>query len=179
MSLSGAHWVSQFPTSTSTNDLTPAFKTAVDNFIAALKAGGASVSIAATYRPTKRAYLMHYAYRVALENMGPSTVPAMDGVNIDWAHLDSQGKVSLIESRRAARQMVHGYGIIHRPALDSNHSAKNAIDMSISGFLNKVFTNGEGKKVTPTNNNQLNALGASFGVRKLVGDPPHWSSDGH
>ncbi len=179
MSLSGAHWVSQFPTSTSTNDLTPAFKTAVDNFLAALTAGGATWSISATYRPAERAHLMHYAYKVANGAVKPDAVPAMNGVDIDWVHRDGQGKVAVAESKKAASAMVLGYGIAYPPALNSNHSAKNAIDMSIAGFLNKEFTDGNGKKVKPTNHSELNALGASFGVIKLVGDPPHWSSDGH
>jgi hypothetical protein len=53
--LSGPIWVNRFPTSVSTADLTRAFGSAVDNFIAALHAGGARVSIAATLRPPERA----------------------------------------------------------------------------------------------------------------------------
>ena len=177
--LSGAVWVRSFPTSTSTTDLTATFAASVNRFVAALKAGGASVSIAATLRPPERAFLMHYSYKVARAHLDPSTVPAMTGVDIDWVHRDAKGAVNLAASRAAASQMVSGYGIVYAPALVSRHSQGRALDMNISNYLSKSFTDASGVATVVKNAAGLHALGATYGVIKLVSDPPHWSDDGH
>lgn len=85
---SGLQWVGRFLPSTSTADLIQPFRTDVDDFIAALRAGGARVIISTTYRPPERVYLMHWSYKIA-HGTDPSSVPAMDGVDIDWEHLDA------------------------------------------------------------------------------------------
>lgn len=184
--LSGAPWVARFPTSRSTADLTPAFQTNVNNFISALRNAGATVSIAATYRPGERAALMHYAYRVAREGLDPSAVPAQAGIDISWVHRDAKGNVDLAASRAAAEQMVQGYGIVYRPALQSRHTQRRAIDMTITWSGNLTITDRSGTQVTITStprtgagNAALHRVGASYGVRKLVSDAPHWSDDGH
>ena len=171
--LSGPAWVSRFPTSTSTADLVPAFRTAVDTFIAALEAGGASVSISATLRPPERAYLMHYAWKIGHQNFNAANVPAMDGVDIQWAHATAGA------SKVAANQMVSGYGIVFAPALTSRHSEGRAIDMTITSYVGKTFANAAGQATVVSSAAQLHALGAGYGVRKLASDPPHWSDDGH
>ena len=84
--LSGSAWVAQFPTGTSTSDLAPAFRDAVNSFIQAISSAGGAVSIAATYRPPERAYLMHYAWKIANGTIQPDRVPTMVGVNIEWDH---------------------------------------------------------------------------------------------
>lgn len=183
--LSGAAWVAQFPTSRSTGDLSATFQEGVNNFIAALRAAGAAVNISATYRPRERAYLMHYAFRIAKEGLDPAQVPAMAGVGIRWVHHDASGRPDLAASRAAARQMVQAYSIVYRPSLTSRHTERGAIDMTINWSGSLVIADGQGKRVTITStprngagNQDLWEVGASYGVRKLEGDAPHWSDNG-
>ncbi len=171
--LSGPAWVSEFPTRTDTAALLPAFCEAVDSFISALEAGGATVVVSATLRPPERAYLMHYAYRVAHGSLPAANVPAMAGVDIEWEHPTAAASII------AAKQMVTGYGIVFAPVLTSRHSEGRAIDMTITGYVGKTFNNASNQSVQVNNATQLNSLGASFGVIKLPSDPPHWSDDGH
>jgi D-alanyl-D-alanine dipeptidase len=171
--LSGTAWVSQFPTSIQTSDLLPAFGTAVDLFISSLQAGGATVVISATLRPPERAYLMHYAYKIAHGGLPAANAPAMAGVDIEWVHATAAA------SKIGAKQMVTGYGIVYAPALTSRHSEGRAIDMTITGHIGGTFNNNAAQPVQVNNAAQLKALGATFGVIKLPSDPPHWSDDGH
>ncbi|MBF5005917.1 hypothetical protein ISG32_16765 [Diaphorobacter sp. NR2-3-3-1] len=171
--MSGAAWVAEFPTSTSTEDLTAGFRDAVNSFIAAINAAGGSVSISATYRPLERAYLMHYAWDIAKGTIQPDKVPAYTGVDIEWDHGDKTKSVN------AAKAMVSAYGIVHRPSLTTNHAGRTAIDMNINGMIGKTIVDGASKKVTIKKASDLHTVGASYGVHKLVSDPPHWSADGH
>jgi hypothetical protein len=184
--LSGQLWVSKFPNSTSVDDLAGQFKSNAKKFIAALTAAGATVSISATLRPKERAFLMHWSFRVAKENYDPEKVPEMAGVDIDWVHKDAKGNKSLDASKLAAGQMVDGYDIAYRPVLDSRHTEGNAIDMDISWSTSELkIKDGAGKDVTiktgakDGSNPELHKVGKSYGVVKLVSDPPHWSNDGH
>src|SRR5262249_34956092 len=101
------------------------------------------------------------------------------GVDIQWAHVRAKA------SREAAEQMVEGYGIVFKPALNSRHTEGNAIDMSISWLGDLVISKADGAAVTITsaprdgNNASLQQVGLSYGMVKLVTDPPHWSIDGH
>ena len=69
--------------------------------------------------------------------------------------------------------------------LDSNHLTGQAIDMDISWSGTLKIKNAKGDEVeitsAPTNggNKDLQALGETYGVKKLASDPPHWSFDGH
>ena len=171
--LSGSEWVNQFPTSTQTSDLLAAFGTAVDRFISSLRAGGATVVVSATLRPPERAYLMHYAYKIAHGGLPAANAPAMAGVDIEWAH------ATFAASKIGAKQMVTGYGIVFAPALTSRHSEGRAIDMTITGHIGRTFNDNADQPVQVNNAAQLKALGATFGVIKLPSDPPHWSDDGH
>lgn len=181
---SGAAWVLKFPGSTSMDDLTSAFRDKANRFIAALKSSGASVKISSTYRPIERAFLMHYAYRIAREGLNPGAIPAMAGVNICWMHFDPKGNFDLVASKQAAEQMVIAYDIAFKPALTSRHTERRAIDMTITwqGELKIVDANGQivNIKTEPRNgtNAELHRVGATYGVIKLVNDPPHWSDDG-
>ena len=176
---SGAQWVARFPTSRSVDDLNDDFRPNVQNFLAALHKAGASVSIAATYRPLERAFLMHWCYQVADGSVAPGKVPAMAGVDIDWDHGDASA------SRKAAQAMVGGYDIDYPAALTSRHTARAAIDMNVSWSGSLDIVDGDGKTVsvgTPRNgvsNTTLHTVGASYGVHKLVKDHPHWSDNGH
>ena len=81
--------------------------------------------------------------------------------------------------------MVAGYGIVFRPALNSRHTEGRAIDMSIAWLGDLVIDRADGESITVTSaprtgaNSSLQMVAASYGVIKLVSDPPHWSVDGH
>lgn len=179
--LSGAGWVSKFPDSKSTADLAGTFASAVEDFIDAMKSGGASIAIGTTLRPTERAYLMHYAFRIANDQIQPAAVPPMNGVNIEWDHGNAAA------SKKAAKDMVDGYDIVAKPALNSRHTEGKAIDMTITwaGTLNVKNKSGTVVAITTTPRNgenvELVKVGKSYGVIKatFAGDPPHWSTDGH
>jgi hypothetical protein len=80
--------------------------------------------------------------------------------------------------------MVANYGIAFQPALTSRHTAGRAIDMTINWEGDLEINKKDGTTVIITtsprngNNPELHAVGASYGVFKLVSDPPHWSDDG-
>lgn len=170
--LSGRQWVSRFPSGTSINDLTPVFRRSVDSFIGAIQAAGGSVRISATYRPKERAYLMHYAAAIANGAIAAERAPAMVGVNIEWNHGSTE------RSRAAAREMASAYQIVYPPALVSRHTERSAIDMAISGLKNKKIKDASGREVLIKKDSDLHAVGASYGVNKLLSDPPHWSDNG-
>jgi D-alanyl-D-alanine dipeptidase len=162
------------------DDLQPDFADKVRAFLSQLTKAGATVSIADTFRPPQRAYLMHWCCMVGGSGQDPRSVAAMPGVNIDWSHGDQ-----IPAAREAARQMMAGYQIQFPAALESRHTQGRAIDMTISwnGTLNIQDFNGQMHAITsqPRNgsNPDLIKVGATFGVMKLVSDPPHWSDDGH
>ncbi|AKJ27440.1 hypothetical protein AAW51_0749 [Caldimonas brevitalea] len=171
--LSGPHWVARFPTSQRLEDLIEPFRTNVGRFIAALQAAGASVRISATYRPPERAYLMHYAKKLADGRLRAAEVPPMAGVPIEWVHATEAA------SRQAAAAMVRAYGIVYAPALRSRHTEGRAIDMTIDHAIGKTVETGDGSAVRVASLRVLHRVGASYGVIKLLSDPPHWSDDGH
>lgn len=185
--LSGAQWVARFQGSRQSCDLAPAFRLAVEGFLAALAAAGATVKITSTLRPKERAYLMHWAHQVCRNGLAPSRVPAMAGVAIEWNHPTLAGSVS------AAAAMAAAFGIGHLcartcPALDTLHATGEAIDMSIDWTGNLSIKRKDGALVVITSaprtgmNAQLHAVGSSYGVVKFVGgdkDKPHWSVNGH
>jgi hypothetical protein len=185
MPLSGPNWISQFPNSRSLDDLVEPFRFNAKRFVGALKASGATITIADTLRPAQRAYLMHFAYSIAREGLDPATVPAKPEVDIQWVHPASTGVTSRQASKAAAERMVQGYGIAFKPALQSRHTEGKAIDMSIAWIGDLVIAKADGTSVTVTSaprtgdNASLQKVGLSYGVEKLVTDPPHWSLDGH
>jgi hypothetical protein len=177
---SGPQWCARFPTSTSLDDLTPDFGDATKAFISAMKHGGASVSIAATYRPPERAYLMHWCCMIGGSGQDPAAVPPMAGVNIDWTCGHNLG-----QAKSAAQAMMKTYDIQYPAALVSRHTQRRAVDMTIGwqGTLKITDFNGTAHAIASSprdgSNAELIAVGASFGVIKLPSDPPHWSDDGH
>lgn len=190
---SGSQWVARYPTSTDVRDLESPFREGVERFINALELAGAQVSIAATYRPPERAFLMHWAWKIVKQGYDPRSVPtyAGGGVNIKWDHESASGGYDATASVTAARAMVVGYGIMGlnvAPALNSRHIQGIAIDMSISwsGTLSISRSNGEMVNISSSPrsgmNHDLHAVGSTYGVIKYVGgnsDKPHWSNDGH
>jgi hypothetical protein len=188
---SGPAWVARFPTSTSVSDCVQPFRDELTAFLAALKAAGAAVSIAATLRPAQRAYLMHWCWAIVKAAADPRTIPARDGVDIAWAHVDDQGAYDAAASVAAALAMGAAYGMQNlsvAPALASRHIDGLAVDMAIAWTGTLTIANRVGAPVTvaslPRNgmNSDLHVVGATYGVIKFVGgaaDIPHWSSDGH
>jgi hypothetical protein len=87
--------------------------------------------------------------------------------------------------------MVAGFGLavppksINPPALTSNHITGLAIDMDITwtGTINVKGKDAKDVAITfipdVNANTRLHAVGASYGIRKLATDAPHWSHDGH
>jgi hypothetical protein len=185
---SGKYWVrwadKNAKNSDSVDDLTDPFKTNVKAFIDALKAAGATVKVKATRRDAKRAYLFHWSWLIALGKKKPSAATSMGGVDIEWDHGD------LARSKAGAREMVDGFGLAVppkstvAPSLTSNHIAGKAIDMDITwkGTLkvkNKDGTVAHVPFMSDVNHNKkLHAVGATYAVKKLKTDVPHWSSDG-
>lgn len=51
--------------------------------------------------------------------------------------------------------------------------------MTIGGIVGKKIKDASDKDVDIRKLGDLYAVGATYGVQKLVSDPPHWSDDGH
>jgi hypothetical protein len=182
--LSGPDWVSQFPASRAIDDLEITFRGKVERFLGALRSAGATVTISSTCRPPQRAYLMHWAWRIAKEGYDPQKVPSLEGVTINWWHGDAA------RSRQAAQAMVNGYGINNLkvpPALTSRHIQGLAIDMDIAwqGQLKIKQADSSIRLITstPTDgaNGDLIEVGKTYGVIHFINvakDRPHWSTDG-
>ena len=81
--------------------------------------------------------------------------------------------------------MVDLFEMDYMASLTSNHIKGLAIDMKFSWKGTLKIKKKDGTvveiKTTPCNgadNKLMHAVGASYGVIKLVGDAPHWSVDG-
>ena len=185
--LSGPSWVPRFPGSASPEDCIEPFRSNLKAFLAALTAAGAQVDIAATYRPSERAYLMHWSWKIAWNLVDPRVVPAMAGVDIDWVHRTASSDADIPKSRSAASQMVSLYDIVAQPALASRHTERRAVDMDISwtGSLSIRNAGGSVSQISTEPRSGMNeylvGVGQGYGVIKaqFAGDPPHWSEDGH
>jgi hypothetical protein len=80
--------------------------------------------------------------------------------------------------------MVKLFAIVFKPSLTSRHIAGLAVDMSIQWTGKLALKDAQGKSVSlesprDGSNTALHAVGASYGVHKLLSDPPHWSDNGH
>lgn len=185
---SGKYWVDwanlNAKNSQSVDTLADPFKSHVKAFIKALEDAGAKVTVSATRRDAKRAYLFHWSWLIALGKSKPSAATAMAGVDIEWDHGDDA------KSKAGAQEMVSGFGLAVppkskvAPALHSNHIAGNAIDMDITWTGELKVKKKDGTVVSvpfmsdPNQNSKLHAVGESYGVKKLKTDAPHWSSNG-
>lgn len=188
--LSGHDWVSRHRGSKDLRDLRLPFRGYAEAFIDALRAAGATVKINATYRPPKRAYLMHWAWKIAKGRVNADAVPAMDGVPISWEHYDRDKKYSDALSVEAACEMVRGFQMERlgvAPSLKSRHTAGGGIDMTIGWTGDLLIRDAYGELIkidkSPRTgmNLQLHRVGASFGVIKYNRsgrDDPHWSDTG-
>lgn len=180
--LSGADWwhanQTRYPNSASLADLASPFRERATAFVEAMRAAGARVAVTSTRRNAARAALMHYSWHVARGAIAPAEVPAIPGVAIRWDHGSDAA------SRRAAQAMVALFGIAYVPALTSRHIEGRAVDMTIgwSGTIRVERRSGDkvalGAPRSGAENRALHAVGATYGVHKLLSDPPHWSDDG-
>src|SRR5688500_2682800 len=128
--LSGKAWwranQARYPNSRDINDLSPRFRSRVEDFIGSLKDAGATVKVNSTRRNATRAHLMHYSWKVAHGDIDPKDVPSHSGLVIE-------GDNGTLEKwRAAAMDMVHLFGMAHIASLRSNHIRGDAIDMNIS-----------------------------------------------
>jgi hypothetical protein len=133
---------------------------------------------------------MHYAWRIAHGDIAPESVESRAGVDIAWTHRTPTGQIDRPASRAAAQALIgqSGFHMQHPAALHSRHELRLAIDMTVTWLEPITVTNADpdaenrtvtlppGDSVTGT---ALHAIGASYGVIKLVSDPPHWSDNGH
>lgn len=182
---SGPEWAICFPASNSLDDLVPDFRDNTRQFVQALVNAGAHVFVAITRRPPERAYLQHWSVMVAQSTVKPEDVPPMPGVNIIWAHTDADGNINQAESVAAAQQLTKAFAIQFPAALVSRHTQARAVDMTISWSDRLSIKRKDGSSAViddgPRNgsNPDLVQVGKTYGVIKLVSDPPHWSDDGH
>lgn len=110
----------------------------------------------------------------------------MSGVNIAWAHRGANGRVDRAASKRGAEEMVQAFWIGRAGGAPQQDTARRAIDMSISWSGTLAIKNAAGQTVsirgeprTGARNSDLHRVGRTYGVIKLVNDPPHWSDNGH
>jgi hypothetical protein len=184
--LSGLDWFkknqSKYPNSDKISDLSGSFKTAVQSFCKALEDAGAKIVPESTLRDATRAFIMHYAWKLAKGQIKAAKIPKRSGLDIEWDHGDEK------KSQEAAKDMIgkKGFNMAHIAALDSNHIKGLAIDWAITWSGDLKVKNAKGDEVTITttprtgnDNKELHAVGATYGVKKLVSDPPHWSHDGN
>lgn len=185
---SGREWVTwanaHATNSSKVEDLESGFRTKAKEFIATLQAAGATVTVSATRRSDKRAYLFHWSWKIHLDRCTPSDPPPKAGVDIEWDHGD------LAASKQGAKEMVEGFGLAVPPAstvapsLTSNHIAGRAIDMTITWTGTLQVKNKAGVVVSVpfmsdvNANTALHQVGESYGVKKLRSDAPHWSHNG-
>jgi hypothetical protein len=183
ISLSGAAWwhanQARYPNSNKLIDLVPPFRAKAERFTSALAAAGASVSVSSTLRHRTRAFLMHYSWNIAKGLIAAGQVPAHPALDITWDH----GVPA--KSKKAAQEMVNLFDMAYNSALNSIHIEGRAIDMTIGWTGTMTIADAAGRShalAAPRNgaaNTALHRVGASYGVKKLVGDPPHWSDTGH
>ena len=186
---SGTYWVSwanaNATASNSVDALVEPFRSNVKSFIKALSDANAKVMVNETLRSGKRAYLFHWCWKIGLGKSKASEAPARVGVDIQWNHGSDAA------SKKGASDMITGFGLAVppnsnvAPALTSRHIEGKAIDMQITwtGTIKINNKNGTQESVTfmpnVNLNTKLHSVGASYSVKKLTTDAPHWSTDGH
>lgn len=185
---SGKYWVTwanvHAKNSLKVDDLEANFKPKAEAFIKALEDGGATVNVKATKRNKKRANLFHWSWKISLGKCNASDATALTGVDINWDHGNDT------KSKAAAKELVTGFGLatplksVFPPSMTSNHIKGKAIDMDITWEGSITVKKKDGTDVPVDFNSDvglnttLHSIGESYGVKKLVKDAPHWSSDG-
>jgi hypothetical protein len=105
--LSGAYrveWIKRnAPTSEDIKDLEMSFRDKVKEFIHALQAAGANVTVSHTYRSDQAAYLWHWAWRISQRKVALKEGRPIP--HIEWDH------GNLAASIKGATEMVKGFGL--------------------------------------------------------------------
>jgi hypothetical protein len=185
---SGKYWIRwaevHAKNSTRLEDLDPQFGALLRPFIAALRAAGATVEVTSTRRSPERAYLFHWSWKISQGWCNASQAATLPGIDIEWDH------GSDAQSCAGALDMAEGFGLalppqsILPPELGSEHIVGNAVDMDILWDGTITVRDHDGRQVELTfmhdanANLRLHAVGASYGVKKLANDGPHWSLSG-
>jgi hypothetical protein len=186
---SGSYWVTwanaHAKHSTDVADLKDPFRTKAKAFIKALEDAGASIQIDTTFRSENRAYLFHWCWLIGLGKIKPSAAKSKIGVDIEWDHGDDKASVT------GAKEMITGFGLAVppkskvAPSLYTNHKNGDAIDMTITweGKLHVLDKSGKEHVIKfmddVNENTRLHQVGATYGVKKLTSDAPHWSASGN
>ena len=172
--------MARFQGSSSLDTLSSSFGPQAKAFIAAIKAADGSVSVAATFHPPQRSYLMYNAWRIAKGAVAARSVTGYPGVNIDWTHGGNSAA-----ARSAAQRMCSAYGIAWSsgrqqvaPAGASRHNFRGAVDMNIQGYVGKSIRTPKGAHVRVSSFSQLVALGGQYGLHYYSGENMHWSDMG-
>ncbi len=130
--LSGKKWWSinrnkaEYANSTSIDKLDATFRENIKEFRKAITDAGANVSISTTQRSEKRAYILHWAYKIAKGLVTADKVPAKTGVDIMWDH----GTNTI--SKNAALEIITEAQVAYQPSLTSNHIKGKVIDWTIT-----------------------------------------------
>ncbi len=194
--LSGKEWVEEYKEKEGQseesllNDLDFDFRKNVATFINILRNADANVVVTSTRRSKKRAMLMHYAWRISVsKDITPQQAQQAtqkENIPINWIHTDSSGNYSEKISIEKALEMVNAYRMRDKASLTSNHILGKAIDMTITWTKTIKIKDKTGKEYILIANNgakckELHNIGATYGVYKLVKNPPddpHWSFNG-
>jgi len=194
INLSGkAWWIAnqgkiEFANSTSLDKLEMNFRKKIKSFKKSIQEGGVKIAISTTKRSEKRAYVLHWAWKISKGLIAVDKVPAKNGVNIIWDH------GSATASKKGAREIITAANVAYQPSLTSNHIKGKAIDWTITWTGTPTFKNKknedveitsepkhEGKGTTHNGNKNFHALGKTYGVIKasfIKIDGPHWLADG-
>ena len=198
---SGVSWVAKFPHSTDIGMLEAEFGKDLLAFKTALEEGDITVKISTTYRPPERSYLMYWSQQIADGKISPEKVrpfvPEVEGdgpVDIDWAHLDADGKADLEAAKKAAKDMQEAYSIGSRPVgkpYESNHNFRRsqAVDMRFIPHwgIGKTVKDKAGNPTEIKKKEDLFSVGKSYGVthwdlrpnKNAIKDDVHWSKKGN
>jgi Putative peptidoglycan binding domain len=121
--------------SKATADLEEPFKTNFGIFKEMLEDAGAVCNVTLTKRSDKRAYLCHWAWKIAKGDRKSAEIPPMEGVDIDWVHKDDEGKPDEAKSKKAAEDMAAAFGVdaLRRPPLLTDHYVRGqSADMTVT-----------------------------------------------
>jgi hypothetical protein len=180
---SGKYWKAwadrQAAASTSLDELAEPFRTNAKAFVEKLKDAGARAAVTLTRKSSQRAYLCHWAWQVAKGHCLATSVPAMEGVDIDWIHIDEKGNFSDEKSRKGAQEMVDAFligSMRSPPPLNDHHIRGLAMEMSPSWNGDLVIKKQDGTDVTiktePKNGNnaELHQVARTYKVYRNMSD---------
>jgi hypothetical protein len=181
---SGPQWHARFTGSSKLEDLNDDFRPGATAFVNAMRAAKIQVTINVTYRPIERSYLMYHAFTIA-KGGSPVGVESWPGVNIDWAHRGPDGEPNLAAAKQAAIDMCNKYSLKLNSAKQkvgkpkkSRHNAKAALDMRITGFIDKTVVDNTGAKIKIKDFKTLTIVGKTYGVKYYKDEDMHWSDTG-